>query len=155
MESEPKSDLDFFRRSPLFHGLPAASIDQLVDIAEVRRHSSGDPVVEEGTEGDAIFLLYSGEVSVSVEANKGRVHLATLRHKGAFFGEIAVVDPGPRSATVTSETDAVLLSIRLRDLEHLFVREPQAHIAVLGNIARVLAQRLRDTNAQLTLFASS
>ncbi len=155
MASEPKSDLQFFRQSPLFQGLPAPSIDQLIDIAEVCRHTSGDPIVEEGTEGDAIFLLYSGEVSVSVEATKGRVHLATLRHKGAFFGEIAVVDPGPRSATVTSETDAVLLSIRLRALEHLFEREPKAHIAILGNIARVLAQRLRDTNAQLTLFASS
>ena len=155
MAREPKSDLEFFRQSPLFRGLPAESIDQLVDITEVRQHASGDSIVEEGTEGDAIFLLYSGEVSVSVEGNTGRVHLATLRQKGAFFGEIAVVDPGPRSATVTSETEAVLMSIRLSDLEDLFKREPRAHIAVLGNIARVLAQRLRDTNAQLTLFASS
>ena len=155
MASNPKSDREFFRQSPLFHGLAAESIDQLIDIAEVRQHIPGEAIVKEGTEGDAIFLLYSGEVSVSVEGEKGRVHLATLRHKGAFFGEIAVVDPGPRSATVTSNAEAVLLSIRLSDLERLFKQEPRAHIAVLGNIARVLAQRLRDTNAQLTLFASS
>ena len=155
MASEPKSDLEFFRQSPLFRGLPAESLDRLIEISEVRKHTSGEAIVEEGTEGDAIFLLYSGEVSVSVEGIKGRIHLATLRGRGAFFGEIAVVDPGLRSATVTSETEAVLLSIRLSDIEHLFEREPRAHIAVLRNIARVLAQRLRDTNAQLTLFASS
>lgn len=155
METEPKSNFEFFRQSPLFLGLENSSINRLINMAEIHEHAAGDLIVEEGTEGDAIFLLYQGEVSVSNDCDSGRIHLATLRNSGAFFGEIALVDPGPRSATVTAETSAVLLSIELSVLEEFLVGDPQAHVVILGNIARVLAQRLRDTNAQLTLFASS
>jgi CRP-like cAMP-binding protein len=154
MASEPKSDFEFFRQSPLFRGLTDVAIDRLIDISEITEHGAGDVIVEEGTDGDAIFLLYDGQVFVSIEGDSARIRLATLRNKGAFFGEVAVVDPGPRSATVTAETESVLLSIGLRDLERYFTDDPDAHIAILGNIARVLAQRLRDTNAQLTLFSS-
>ena len=87
--------------SPLFEGLSEAEINGLLECAEVDDFADGQTVVEEGSLGDAIFLLCDGKLSISTCDAQGRkVELAQLDQRGAFFGEISIADPGPRSATV-------------------------------------------------------
>jgi CRP/FNR family cyclic AMP-dependent transcriptional regulator len=146
----------FLSESPLFDGLGKAEINDLVERAEIHEFGSGEVVVEEGTLGDAIFLLYDGRLSVRTRDGEGRnVELATLGRRGAFFGEIALADPGPRSATVLADEGAVLLKLSLDALNGFFAQFSDAQVVVLRNIARVLAQRLRDANALVSTISSA
>ena len=112
-------------------------------------------MVAEGSTGDAIFLLYAGELSVYTHGENGRdIRLAQVKSRGAFFGEIALADPGPRSATVLAEGDSVLLKLSLEALEIFFGEFADAQVVILRNIANGLAQRLRDSNALVTSIAS-
>ncbi len=146
----------FLSESPLFDGLGKTEINNLVERAEIHEFSSGEIVVEEGTLGDAIFLLYDGKLSVYTRDREGRdVELATLERRGAFFGEIALADPGPRSATVRADEGAVLLKLSLDALNSFFGQFSDAQVVVLRNIARVLARRLREANSLVSTISSS
>ena len=146
---------DFLFASPLFKGLGADEINRLVELAEIQEYGGGDTVVAEGSSGDAIFLLYTGELSVYTHGENGRdIRLAQVQRRGAFFGEIALADPGPHSATVLAEGDSVLQKLSLEALETFFGEFADAQVVILRNIARVLAQRLRDSNALGTSIAS-
>jgi CRP-like cAMP-binding protein len=142
--------------SPLFDRLGKDEINGLMELAEIHEFDVGQVVVEEGSMGDAIFLLYDGSLSVHTKGEKGGdIVLATLHDRGAFFGEIALADPGPRSATVRADTEAVLLKLSLEALNEFFVEFSDAQVVVLRNIARVLAQRLRDSNVLVSSLSSS
>lgn len=120
------------------------------DFRFFRDFEAGDTIVEQGTDGDAVYLLYEGAVAVSADNKSGEaIQLATLTEPGAFFGEAGVVDPGPRSATVRAETKAVLLEITVVHLEQFFEELKRTEAVVLRNIACVLARRLRDSNLLL------
>jgi len=80
--------------------------------------------------------------------------LAQVHSQGAFFGEIALADPGPRSATVRADGDSVLLMLSLEALEAFFGEFADAEVVILRNIARVLAQRLRESNVLVASIAS-
>jgi CRP-like cAMP-binding protein len=153
-----KSDINptFISNSPLFTGLEPEEVGRLVELAEVQEFKGGEVIVEEGSMGDAIFLLYEGKLSVGTKGKKGRtITLAKLKDRGAFFGEIALADPGPRSATVKADGQAVLLVLSLESLEAFFAQFPEARVVILRNIARVLARRLREANALLASTSSA
>lgn len=138
----------FLSRFPLFDGLNDAEIDALLERAIIHQFEDGETVVEEGSQGDTIFLLTDGVLSVSTEDEKGRsVELAKLDQSGTFFGEIVLVDPGPRSATVRSSGQTVLLGLSRSVLTDFFAVFAGSEAVILRNIARVLASRLRDSNA--------
>lgn len=156
MVERPDFRETFLSESPLFDGLGKAEINDLVERAEIHEFSSGEIVVEEGTLGDAIFLLYDGKLSVHTRDGEGRnVELAKLPRRGAFFGEIALADPGLRSATVRADEGAVLLKLSLDALNAFFTQFSDAQVVVLRNIARVLAQRLRDANSLVSTISSA
>ena len=82
--------------------------------------------------------------------------LATIVDRGAFFGEVAMADPGLRSELVLAESKASLLVLTLDAIEQLYVEFPEAKVVViLQNIARVLVNRLRKANAQYAHYTSS
>ena len=153
----PESDARnfFLHESPLFRNLGTDEINCLVDLSEIQEYGTGDIVVSEGDMGDAIFLLYHGELSVYTQDEGGRdLKLAQVNSRGAFFGEIALADPGPRSATVIADDDSLLLMLSLEALEVFFGEFADAQVVILRNIARVLAQRLRESNALVASIAS-
>ncbi len=142
--------------SPLFEGLSEVEINGLLAYAEVDDFADGQIVVKEGSLGDAIFLLCDGKLSISTCDAQGReIELAQLDRRGAFFGEISIADPGPRSATVCASGSALLLKLPLAALNDFFAQFANAQVVILRNIARVLARRLRDSNALVSSLSSS
>ena len=135
--------------------MEGAEINRLVELSEIQEYSPGETVVVEGSMGDAIFLLYDGELSVHTLGTGGRdITLAQVNSQGAFFGEVALADPGPRSATVRADGESVLLMLSLEALEVFFGEFADAQVVILRNIARVLAQRLREFNVLVASIAS-
>jgi CRP-like cAMP-binding protein len=156
MEQNVDSDISFFAELTLFTGLEGEEILRLIELSELQKYEAGEAIVTEGSEGDAIFILYEGEISVCTQNDKEQtIVLANVSDRGAFFGEVAAVDPGPRSATVVADTRASLLVLSLDALEQFYGEFAQARFIVLRNIARVLARRLRNANVQFALFSSS
>jgi len=144
-------DIGPLAHSPLLDGIPQEQVEHLVELAR-RVPLSGDQIaVHQGSQGESLFLLYSGAIAITRCDDAGpEVVLASLCEPGSFFGEMSLVDPAPRSATVRSQGDAVLLELPLQVLEGFFARYPEARAKFLRNIARMLARRLRAVNVRLT-----
>ena len=147
MSGTLRLDHKFLGDTPLFSGLAEAEMQRLLQLAAERRVAPGEVIVEEGSMGDSMFLLYSGTIEVLKRGPEGaEVQLACLAERGAFLGEMSLVDPGPRSATARAVDAAVLLELSLQQLESFFTDFPEARVVILRNIARVLARRLRQSN---------
>lgn len=144
------------RESPLFVGLEGREVDRLVELSHQLRFQPGEIIVAQGSAGDSLFLLCEGALQVSAEGEKGRaIALAVLDQPGAFFGEVSLVDHGPRSATVRAASEAVVLRVSLEALESFFMEFEETQVTVLRNLAKVLAQRLRHSNVMLSSTSSS
>lgn len=144
------------RESPLFAGLEEKEVHRLVDLSQLHHCQPGETIVAQGSVGDSLFLLCAGTLRVSAEGEKGRaIALATLDEPGIFFGEVSLVDHGPRSATVKAAGEAVVLKVSLEVLERFFMEFEDTQVMVLRNLAKVLAQRLRHSNILLSTISSS
>lgn len=128
---------------PMFAALTQRELTEVAGMAEVLMVEQGDVVMQEGMDGDTFFLLQSGELRVSV----GGKFVTTLR-PGACIGEMAVLDPGPRSATVTATRSSELLCFERRRFEALLASDSLAAHKLVFALAKVVVQRLRQTLAQ-------
>ena len=130
----PRNPVAALQRVQLFADMDRRQSEQIARLLKERRFAKGETVIREGTGGAAFFLIESGEAAVS---SKG-AHLRTLG-PGDHFGEIALIDGGPRSATVTATTDMVCYGLTFWEFRPLVERNG----AMAWKLLQALAQRLR------------
>lgn len=120
---------------PFFVGLDAAGLERVASGARSRRFRRGEVIFHVGDPGDALFVIVSGDVKISLPSETGdEAILATLR-SGDVFGELALLDGAPRSATATAltPTDTVVLP---RDrFRELIATEAGVRDALLASLA--------------------
>lgn len=92
--------IESLKRVPLFADLGARDLQRIARLFKMRRFSSGETVIKEGSGASAFFVIESGEAAVFVGGRKK----ATLK-SGDYFGEIALLDAGTRTATITAASD--------------------------------------------------
>lgn len=126
----------FLKSVPLFSALAGEELAELALIATEVDADAGEEVVREGDAGDALFLVVEGKLRVL----RGGREISRLGEREPF-GEMALLDPGPRSATVRAETDVRLLRIAREEFEELLADRP----AVARGVIAVLVRRLRET----------
>jgi CRP/FNR family transcriptional regulator, cyclic AMP receptor protein len=105
--------------------------------APAREYKAGDVIFRQGDPAEELFIVKSG----TVEIRLGNRLLDTLTER-SIFGEMALIDRGPRSATVVAATDAVVVPVGEKQFLFLVSRTP--HFAL--NVMRVLVRRLRTSN---------
>jgi len=127
---------DTLERVQLFAGLDRREVEQIARLFKERRFSAGETVVMEGSGGAAFFLIDSGEAAVSVHGSER----STLR-PGDYFGEIALIDEGPRAATITASTDLVCYGLTFWEFRPLV----QGNGAIGWKMLQSMAKMLRDT----------
>ena len=127
----------FLKSFDLFRALPGEELAQIAEIAEEQPFAFGDQVFTEGEPGDALYLVVEGTVKV----HQGGKQLAQLGPRDVF-GEMAVLDSEPRSATVTALKDSVLLKIARDDFRDILQERPEIGMGVI----KVLSRRLRDAS---------
>jgi CRP-like cAMP-binding protein len=130
----PGAPVDALRRVPLFAGLDKREVEQIARLFKERRFSEGETVAKEGLGGAAFFLIDSGEATVTV----GGKERATL-NPGDYFGEIALIDEGARSATVTASSELVCYGLTLWEFRPLV----ENNAAIGWKLLQSLAQKLR------------
>lgn len=126
---------------PLFAGLSRRHLGRVGSLATAKRRPANSPLVREGRPGDAFYVILSG--SARVELPGRQVPLEA----GDFFGEMALLDGKPRSATVTAVTEVLVLMISRTKFVGLLEAEPKVAIAMMATLTR----RLRDTHAAMGL----
>ena len=129
-----KSDL---RRSELLGCLPPAALDTLAECARLRRYAAGETVFEVGAPGDAMHLVRSGVLEVRRSEGVEGYVLARLG-PGYAFGELAVLDRTPRTATVVAVEASETVEIGAEDLDAVLAAHPEAVRRMLGVLARLL-----------------
>jgi pyruvate,water dikinase len=130
------SPAEALKRVPLFAGLGRREVEQIARLFKERRFSKGETVVMEGSGGAAFFLIDSGEAVVSVHG----AERSTLQ-PGDYFGEIALIDEGPRAATVTASTELVCYGLTFWEFRPLV----QSNGAIGWSLLQSMAKMLRDT----------
>src|SRR5689334_12921496 len=133
-------DLDLLSNIPLFAKLNEGELRELGGLLKEQRVAGQQPVFWIGDEGSEFYLVQIGRVAVCYPDEAGHeVTIATLG-PGDFFGEISVLDGGPRTATVRADGDVTLLSLTRHDFLEFLKRNPVAAIHILT----VLGQRQRE-----------
>ncbi len=130
---------------PLFSRLRPDQVERLARAGTLETYQAGESVVTEGTLGDALYLILDGEVTVI----KGGQRIATL-YRDEFFGEMSLVEPAARSASVVAAQPSSLFRLPSLALQRLLDDDPVAFARVMVVIVRVLSERLRRVNHLLT-----
>jgi len=131
-----------FKKVPLFSGLNDDEINAVIAITTVHNVRKNNIIVQEGDDGNAMFVLLHGSVKISYYAPDGRELILSLLEEGSFFGEMSLLDKQPRSATVTSLESVKIAQIRNRDFERLLLKQPSLSLKLLCEVV----SRLRRTS---------
>ena len=129
----PGDSVEILQRVPLFAGLEKKQADQVARLFKERRFAQGETVVLEGSGGAAFFLIDSGEATVSIRG----VERGTLQ-RGDYFGEIALIDEGPRAATITAATDLVCFGLTFWEFRPLVEENGAIGWKLLESMAKML-----------------
>lgn len=125
----------FLRQVPLLANMATSELTQVANITREVTFPAGSRIIQEGEQGENMFLIVDGEVSI----RRGETPLKTLRAKD-FFGEMSIIDGEARSASAIAEKDCLLLRIDREDFNDLLTTYNSAAISVI----RALIQRLRE-----------
>lgn len=125
---------------PLFEDLSRRQLIEVARLADDLEVPDGTVLCQEGSRGDEFFVIIDGEAAVTRHGKQ----LATLR-SGDFFGEIAVIEPVRRTATVTAVTPLRFLLVSERSFGSLLDTNPQIERKVLRTLARRLASLSGDS----------
>ena len=136
-----KRGADVLAQVPLFEGLSRRHLKRLAEHADEISFREGETIVEEDQPGGSFFVIVEGEVKV----RQGGRAIATAG-PGEFFGEISLLDGGPRSATVVADTPVVAIRLFKSSFDRVVKEEPQ----VAGKILTVVARRLREAERTIS-----
>jgi CRP/FNR family cyclic AMP-dependent transcriptional regulator len=133
--------IERLRRVPLFSACSNRELRAIAGVVKEVRHPKGTVIAREGDPGVGLFVIVDGTAEVTI----GGKRMAKLG-PGDFFGEIALLDGGPRSATVTATTDLKLLGLT----EWVFRGLLQEHPSIAVKTLESMAGRLRDATKAAT-----
>lgn len=125
----------FLKSIDLFSQIPGEDLAAVALISTEEQRDQGDEIFAEGESGDALYLVIDGKVRV----HKADRVIAELGERECF-GEMAILDAAPRSATVTAVSDTSLLKITREDFQEIMSEKPE----IAQGIIQVLTRRLRD-----------
>jgi len=126
---------------PLFSGCSKKDLQTIARVVKDIDHPAGTVIAREGEPGVGLFVIVDGEAQVSIGGTKKTKLVA-----GDFFGEIALLDGGPRTATVTALTDVELLGLT----EWVFRGLMQEHPSIAIKTLQQMAGRLRSATDAAT-----
>ena len=144
--SSPELDrIKFLKTVPFFNELSERQLKTVSSILFDRKYETEELIFEEGQPGAALFLILDGKIAIEMHRENHTTTLAILE-RGAFFGEMALLDEAPRSANARSLEQTYTLALYRNDLSQLIQRDPQTACQIYRALARMVGDRLRSTN---------
>ncbi len=130
------------KTSKLFSGMLAAECQALEQTAQLRSYAAGKNIFQEGDPGDGLYTIFEGRVQITCLVGRDQRRVLSRLGAGDFFGEMAVLDDQPRSATATAEKDSKVYFIAREDMLKILSRSPGLAVGLV----REFSTRMREFN---------
>ena len=134
-----------FERNFLFGELSSDEIDTLIHFARTESYSAGDEIYAKGSPGESMMAVLRGTAKMTSVSREGKEIVLNIMHPGEIFGEIALLDGGPRSADAIAMSDCQILILLRRDFMPILQKRTDICLILM----RILCQRLRQTSEQV------
>ncbi len=152
-ESQEKSNdaavQTILAKVPIFEDLTRRELAAVMRILHEREYQEEEIIFRESEPGMGMYIIQSGTVAIISET--GQLQLSELG-EGAFFGEVALLDDSPRSATAVAKTPCKIFGFFQPDLFGLMARDPRLGLKIVFRLARLIAERVRKTNLRAQEF---
>ncbi|MGI8461836.1 MAG: Crp/Fnr family transcriptional regulator [Solirubrobacterales bacterium] len=137
--------IELLRRVPLFSELAEHELETIAVVAIPRAYPKGVRVFHEGDGSDACYIIRNGDLRVTREHPDGRAITLASLGPGDVFGELAMLDGEPRSASVETLSDADLLALPAADMRRMLAAVPETTVKLVVALVR----RLREANERI------
>lgn len=146
-------DVTFFlKASPLLKGFTDDGIRIIQAATSTKQVSAGVPIFVENMQGEALYIIAEGTVELYVSRDGREKTLATLSAPD-HFGELSILNPGPRRVSARAQTDATVLEIPRRDFLSLQKQRPQACLKLMLNIVELFAVKANQASGVIAKLA--
>lgn len=142
------AQVDLLERMPVFGGLREPALRQLLERATTMHREDGEAFFLEGDAAEAMYVLESGRVAITKRWQRSEFVLHELA-AGDCFGEMALMDLQPRSASVRALQACDAIVFGTRDMLHLYETDVEQFALMQMNLGRELCRRLRATDEHL------
>ncbi|MCK4936838.1 MAG: Crp/Fnr family transcriptional regulator [Elusimicrobiales bacterium] len=143
-DEEVFEKINFLKNIRLFCGINEKDLIYILESLTERIYLKGETVFTQGDIGRALFIIVSGKITLTVfdKETKKTKQIAEV-HPGEMFGEMALLEEMPRTATATAAEDTKVLMMFNSKLENLFLSKPKIGIIIATQLAKVMSSRLR------------
>lgn len=139
---------DTIKNCILLQGLSDEDINSLAAFCDLRTMNEGTTVFIENMPGESLFIITKGAIRISKMFAEGDEKTLVVLGPEDVFGEMAVIDGLPRSATARVAENAELVSFKKPDFERLRNEDARLALKLIDNIVRVLSKRVRESNEE-------
>ena len=148
-----KKEDDIFailKQVPIFSDLKPRELIEVEKIVHRRSYKKNETIIHAGDPGLGMYIIIKGSVEIIEEDEKTGKRSLANPSDGSFFGDMALLDEDPRSASAIALVDCEIMGFFRPDFLDLIYRKPKLGIKVLLALAKVIGERLRHTNELLT-----
>jgi CRP-like cAMP-binding protein len=142
-------DQELLASVPIFCDLEQSDLDTLAGLATHRRYPKDGVVFFENEEGASFFMIVEGRIKVTILGDDGREIILSVLGPGDFFGEMALLDNEPRSASAIASEDSELMVLNRSDFQSVVAGSTR----VMQGLIKALTSRLRKANHQISTLA--
>lgn len=141
-------DFSVIKGSVMIQGFSDEDLGNLAGFCEIRKMSEGTTVFIENMPGESLFLVKRGTIRISKMFAEGDEKTLVVLGPEDIFGEMAVIDGLPRSATARVAEEAELISLKKKELERLCRENASLALKLVSNIVKVFSKRVREANEE-------
>jgi CRP/FNR family transcriptional regulator, cyclic AMP receptor protein len=140
--------IELLQRMPVFGGIRADLLQFLLRLCPVVSVPTNEFFFREQDQADSMFVLEAGKVAV-LKSWDGQEYVLSILKEGDCFGEMAVMDLGPRSASVRAVEDCTAIRVSAANLYQIYARDVQQFALIQMNMGREVCRRLREADNRL------
>lgn len=142
--------LDIFKAIPTFSKVRKKYIKELIKLTHNRLYSEGEMIFHQNDPGIGLYIIHNGEVVIVQDSADGDKQVLAELSKGDFFGELALLDDEPRSASAIAKRESKIVVLFKPDLDEFMDNYPREGIKISKGISQIIATRLRTVSEDFT-----
>ena len=144
-DEETYSKLSFLKGIRLFDGIRKRQLIHVLESLQERTYLKGETIFTQGDIGRALFIVFSGKIALSrLDPVTRKSEIIAEVHPGEFFGEMALLEEMPRTATAHALEDTKVFMLFKIKLESLLFARPKIGVVIAAQLAKIMSARLRD-----------
>ena len=141
--------MEFLSQISIFNNLDFNLLGRIINITYTKMYQKGETIFNESDIGKAIFIIVSGNVEITKKISEKEEGILVILGSGDFFGEMALLEELPRSATARAIEESEIYIIYKVNFDSLIEKYPQVGVKIIKNLAAILSKRLRKTSEQV------